>query len=260
MKKREGLFVEGNRMSPLRLSMVVLLLLASAARAQQADAPQADPSPPPLVPAEPEPELPAPPPTPQPEPQLQPPTIANPVMDPADLGPQPQPLQPPQAQPPRYAQPQQPSVSQQAAPGRPLRIGMGLLFGLGAGAVTGLAGLGVGAMALPRDFLSPIGGPAAGAVLGFAVGAPIGVLVSGLIFDGDGSIWATLLGDVLGLAVGATATLIGGLEGIPLCFALPLAGSVLGYEGTSHDSRAAVVPTVSFAPGRGGSLGLAGSF
>jgi hypothetical protein len=93
------------------------------------------------------------------------------------------------------------------------------------------------------------------------VGAPLGVLLAGWLFDGDGAWWATVLGDVAGLAAAAVSALFGGKEAAPLLFALPLAGSVLGYEFSSSGSRstAAVTPVLSLGPG-GGSLGLVGAF
>jgi hypothetical protein len=151
------------------------------------------------------------------------------------------------------------SASPVEEPGRPFRIGMSLLFGAASGAALGLAGGAVGAAAIPADSVRPLSHTWLGAGLGFAIGAPLGVLLSGWLFDGDGAWWAAVLGDLAGLAAGAAATLLGGPQGTPLMFALPLGGSVLGYEFSSHASRTAVVPVVSLGPG-GGSLGLAGGF
>ncbi len=233
MKKDEGSTVDGNRMNALRVSLVVALW-AGVATAQE------DFTPPPMVPSEtPRPELPPPPPTPPPEPEAVPaPTIANPPLD-----------------------PNQPNLASRAEPpGRPLRIGMGLLIGAGAGVVVGLAGLGVGASALPSDFLSPLGNGVSGLLLGWLVGVPIGVVVAGLLFDGTGTFWATLAGELVGLAIGAAAVMFGGLEGAPVCFAVPLLGAVIGYEASSAESRAAVAPVVGWVTGRGPVFGLAGRF
>jgi hypothetical protein len=86
--------------------------------------------------------------------------------------------------------------------------------------------------------------------------------LSGWLFDGDGSVWATLFGDLLGAAVGAAAVLFGGPDGTPLLFALPLAGSVLGYEATSPAAKSQVRVSATFSPTRfgGGVVGLAAWF
>lgn len=240
VKKDEGPTVDGNRMNALRVSLAVTLW-AGVALAQE------DFTPPPMVPSEtPRPELPPPPPTPPPEPEAAPaplleipaPTVANAPLD-----------------------SNQPSLASRAEPpGRPLRIGMGLLLGAGAGVVVGLAGLGVGTTALPADFLSPLGNGLSGMLLGFLVGVPIGVVVAGLLFDGTGTFWATLAGELVGLAIGAAAVMFGGLEGAPVCFAVPLLGAVIGYEASSAESRAAVAPVIGWVTGRGPVLGLAGRF
>jgi hypothetical protein len=82
-----------------------------------------------------------------------------------------------------------------------------------------------------------------GALSGFALGIPIGVMLGGSLLDGDGAITSTALGTLLGVAAG-----LGGLyyiqvlapEANPLPLALlPLAFAVVGYELSSHDSRTA---------------------
>jgi hypothetical protein len=130
-----------------------------------------------------------------------------------------------------------------------LRIGLSL----GAGAATGAALAIVGAFAIPTA-IGPVDRGWAGAGLGFAVGAPIGVLVTDLLMGGTGAWWACLVGDVVGFAAGAVATWLGGRESLPLLFAVPLAGAVVGYE-----VSAPVTPTVSVGNG-GASFGVAGRF
>lgn len=144
-------------------------------------------------------------------------------------------------------------------PGRPLRILTGLLFGAGAGALGAVAGGFAGRATLPDTSLQPVGATWAGAAIGFAVAAPVGVLLSGRLFDGDGSALATLVGNFVGLGLGVGATLAGGQDGTPLLFALPLVGAVLGYEVTSPAARSLVKVSASVTPSREGALvGLAG--
>ena len=146
-------------------------------------------------------------------------------------------------------------------PGRALRIGMSLLIGGGAGLVGGLGGGLVGAAAIRNEAVQPLGNVWTGAALGFCVAAPLGVILAGWLFDGDGAWWAAVLGDLAGFAAGAAATLFGGVEGLPLLFVFPLAGSVLGYESSSSPSRsrARLTPVATMGPG-GGLIGLAGRF
>jgi hypothetical protein len=144
-------------------------------------------------------------------------------------------------------------------PGRPLRIAMAVLFGAASGAALAVAGGFIGRATIRSASVQPLGSTWTGAGAGFAVGAPVGVLLAGWLFDGDGAWWASVLGELAGVAAGAGAVLFGGVEGVPLLFALPLAGSVLGYEFSSHGSRTQVAPTLSLGPG-GGSLGVRGRF
>lgn len=146
-------------------------------------------------------------------------------------------------------------------PGRAARVGMSLLLGSGAGALAAVAGGFVGVAGIRDDAVRPVGNLWIGASIGFALGLPLGVMLAGWLFDGDGAWWATILGDLAGLAAGAAAALLGGSEGVPLLFAFPLAGAVLGYETSSSPSRSrpSVTPVARLGPG-GGSLGLAGRF
>jgi hypothetical protein len=156
--------------------------------------------------------------------------------------------------------PQGPPMVEDEPPGRGVRIATGLLFGAGLGAAGALIGGLIGSAANHPEFASPFGSTWVGAAAGFAVGAPIGVMLSGQLFDGDGSLWATLLGEALGAGVSVLIGLSGGgQESIPLFALLPLAGAVLGYELTSPSSRTQVMPQVSVGP-RGTSVGLAGTF
>ena len=126
------------------------------------------------------------------------------------------------------------------------RLAFGALFG----AVAGAAGAAIGAVVLSRTtsptIAPPLGSTWLGASVGWAVGVPLGVLLAGALFDGDGSWWATVLGDIGGGLVGATMLFVtGGHEALPVFAVLTLGGSLLGYELTSHAARVNVMPTVS---------------
>jgi hypothetical protein len=82
-----------------------------------------------------------------------------------------------------------------------------------------------------------------GAIGGFGLGVPIGVMLGGTLLDGDGAVLSTAFGTLLGMA-GA----LGGLYYAQILFpdanpvpliALPLVLAVVGYELSSHDSRTA---------------------
>ncbi|HVE81245.1 MAG TPA: hypothetical protein VND93_00290 [Myxococcales bacterium] len=82
-----------------------------------------------------------------------------------------------------------------------------------------------------------------GAGAGLALGIPLGVMLGGALLDGDGGLAPTLFGAGFGVAA-----MVGGLlflqrsapdlNPAPLVV-LPLAFAVVGYELSSHDSRAA---------------------
>ncbi len=151
------------------------------------------------------------------------------------------------------------AASQEEPPGRFKRIAWSLGFGAVSGAAIAVVG-GVLGASVRGPQLQPMGNGWTGAALGFIVGAPIGVLIAGAIFDGNGAWWATVLGDLAGALVGLAAVGFGGAEGTPVLFSLPLVGSVLGYELTSVANRTVVTPTVSLLKGGGGSVGFVGVF
>ncbi|HEY8208499.1 MAG TPA: hypothetical protein VIG99_13505 [Myxococcaceae bacterium] len=110
-----------------------------------------------------------------------------------------------------------------------------------------------------------------GAVSGFALGIPIGVMLGGALADGDGWLLSTVFGTGLGMATALGVSYLlretPGLNPLPLLL-LPLTFAVAGYELTSHDSRAAaqaeargrrlalrVLPMAAVTPG-GAALGL----
>jgi len=117
-------------------------------------------------------------------------------------------------------------------------------------------------------------GPAGtyGAIGGFALGVPIGVMLGGSLLDGDGAVLSTAFGTLLGMA-GALGglyylqILIPDFNPLPL-IALPLVFAVVGYELSSHDSRSAaqaeargkrlslrILPTAAFTRG-GAAFGI----
>lgn len=272
MKKFEGSSVQANAMTRFGKFLLLTMWGGRAALAQDAS----DFGPPPMVTVEES----APPTTPQQptQPVTQQPTQPSTPAQPAwPTAPSAQPAYPPQGpadaqgviQPPAVANLPYDQVAAAEAkakteepPGRPLRIITGLLFGAGVGALGGLAGGFAGAATLPDQALQPIGAGWTGAAIGFGLAAPLGVLLSGWLFDGDGSGLATFVGDLLGGGIGVAAVLFGGQDGTPLLFALPLVGSVVGYEVTSPSSRSAVQVSATFAPTRdgGGIVGLSGRF
>jgi hypothetical protein len=249
-------------------AVLVSLVLATSALAQEF-------SPPPLVQADPDPQ--------QPQQVLQPPSISNAPLDPNAPPPRAQPLPnqvpgtitpqaPQQAPTPQWEVPQQqaeqtaqpPGTVQNATPPssnpRLVRIAMSLLIGAGVGTVTGIAGGFIGGEYL-RPGITPIGNIWTGGAIGFAIGAPVGVLISGALFRGNAPWYAPIVGDLLGAAIGAVAIAFGGPEALSASFALPLLGSVIGYEMGSADDGATVTPTATLLPnGRGAMVGLAGRF
>ena len=197
-------------------------LLLTALLAGVAHAQLPEPSPPPLVTGEPGKE----------EAVLEPAVVANPPL-------------PPEAP---------------APPSRMPRIAMGLLVGAGAGALGGVAGGFIGQAAIPNASVQPLGGAWTGAAIGFALLAPVGVLLAGRWFEGNGAWWATALGDLLGVGLGVASVAFGGAEATPLLFALPLAGSVIGSEVTSS-TRAPTPVAVTFSSKSGTStVSLLGRF
>lgn len=142
---------------------------------------------------------------------------------------------------------------------RSLRLGMSLMLGLG----TGLGGAVAGSVLLPGRSgptgFAPIGPQWAGAAIGWTALVPLGVLLGGALFDGEGTLWGALVGDLAGAAIGAVSVLAGETDALPLMFALPLGGSILGYEATAPTARPTLAPTAMV--GRDAAkFGFAGTF
>lgn len=75
------------------------------------------------------------------------------------------------------------------------------------------------------------------AAVGLLLGLPLGVSISGWIFDADGSYWWSLLGEIAGIAVLAAVIAAwdrdpgdAGFTAIPVTFGMPLAGAIVGFE------------------------------
>jgi hypothetical protein len=177
------------------------------------------------------------------------PVIANAPLDPNTQVPLPHEQQQPRTQ----------QHAEAAANPRFARICMSALLGAGLGTATAIIGGFLGG-----EYLSPwvtsIGNIWTGGAIGFAVGAPIGVLVSGLLFRGDAPWYAAVLGDLLGAAVGVATVAFGGPDALPITFALPLLGSIIGYEVGSSDD-VTMAPTATVLPsGSGAMVGAQGRF
>jgi hypothetical protein len=208
-------------------------------------------SPPPLVQAEP---LPGP-----PAQVLQPAGISNPPIDPSAL-----PAAPPAAGTVAGPQVRPPPGTVQAAEPpssnpRLLRAGVSLLLGAALGTASAVAGGFIGGEYL-RPGVTPIGNIMTGGAIGFALGVPVGVLISGALLRGNAPWYAAIVGDLIGAALGAAAVALGGPEAMAAAFTLPLFGAVIGSEVASDDAARVTPAAVILPNGRGGALGLSGRF
>jgi len=144
------------------------------------------------------------------------------------------------------------------------RIAVEAVLGAALGAIPEVGGAYIG---LSIDVLA---GHEAGAglSLGAALGAMLGVApavwLGGRAMGGDGALGWTLLGGAAGTGVAAAILAIKNSTGTLVIAALmPVIGSVVAYELSSHDRSAAepVVTTVTVMPTFGPtSVGLAGTF
>lgn len=194
---------------------------------------------------------------------LTPPAISNQPIDPS-LVQQPLPSRVPGTLTPQPAQtsPVATTVTRREEPSvnpRLLRAGMAALLGAGLGIATGIAGGFLGGEYL-RPGLTSVGNIHTGGLAGFAIGAPLGVMIAGALFHGDAPWYAALLGDLIGTAAGIACIGLAGPDALSLGYLLPLAGSVVGYElGSVEDTR--VVPTVTMTPGgQGATVGVRGTW
>ncbi|MBM7116436.1 hypothetical protein [Archangium primigenium] len=147
-------------------------------------------------------------------------------------------------------------------------VGMGGLVALGGGFVGGAVGLGLcETVGLGRKGHLPcLGTTLLGAGAGIAAGYGLGVWTAGERLDGDGRLWAALLGT--GLGVGLGLPLIEHVGGASP-FVLGAVGGVLGYELSQAEvpasgealalTRPRLVPVVSFSRD-GGLVGMSGRF
>jgi hypothetical protein len=107
-----------------------------------------------------------------------------------------------------------------------------------------------------------------GGLAGAALVLPLGVWLGGNIAEGTGSLVSTYLGGLVGAAAGGLLVVASGNNGVLIAIgvALPLIGSILGYEtltvGMKHNMRregTRLQPLLSVSP-HGGFVGLGGSF
>lgn len=135
--------------------------------------------------------------------------------------------------------------------------GFGMGLSAGGGAVIGaFAGGTIAALTCPEDDGSFGFGCLGRAALGFGLGSIGGFLGGALIFDGvsdgDGSLWATAGGAVLGLAGGTWLATIDDLDGIGWVTIPVLTAVGAGFGYALFDSAPAV-PSVAILPdGQGG--------
>jgi hypothetical protein len=127
------------------------------------------------------------------------------------------------------------------------RIGLEIILGSasGVGMAYGgyLLGCSVYGSSGPGGCATTAGG--LGALAGFTLGVPLGVMLGGAMLDGDGGALPTFLGTGLGVAamIGGSIYLAQFSSPLPApsiaLLALPVVLGVAGYELTSHDSRTA---------------------
>jgi hypothetical protein len=107
-----------------------------------------------------------------------------------------------------------------------------------------------------------------GGIAGAALALPLGVWLGGNIATGTGSLVSTYLGGLVGTAVGGMLAILGGNNGVLIAIgvALPLVGSILGYETLTvglkqnmNRGGTRLQPLLSVSP-HGGFLGLGGRF
>lgn len=169
------------------------------------------------------------------------------------------------AEAPVAPEPAEPAVVQSSGmrskPPLPLgvRVASESALGLAGAFVGGVGGVLLGvALAPAGDGWAALGYGLLGGVVGWSVGLPIGVILGGKLARGTGKWYGAVLGEAVGLLFGgllASAT-AGGDGAVPglLLIAMPLAGSVTGYELTSTppaESARALRPIIAPA-GNGG--------
>jgi len=157
---------------------------------------------------------------------------------------------------------------------RALRISAELALGAAGMFGGGLAGLAIGAAACDTnasdtEWFPCLGPMVVGGGIGAMTGTPLAIWLGGTALDGNGGVGWTLLGSTAGfLAWAAVAAAAEGEAGAWVGLALPLIGSVLGFELTSDASASAAETartrthvSASLAPRRGGAtLSLSGDF
>lgn len=143
-----------------------------------------------------------------------------------------------------------PYIYRRPPPNRVLRGTAEALGGFGGAVVgaslLGLVGAGFGLAVDPTGWTA-LPALIVGGVVGYAAGIAIGVTAIGYAFDGNGKVWAVVLGEVAGIALGGVVTAVSvaaspfgdpGVGGLSM-IVFPILGAVLGYELTSDRSRRA---------------------
>ena len=137
----------------------------------------------------------------------------------------------------------------------------GVAVEAGVGVVGGLAGFGIAAAGHCSGEFCEIGGLIAGAGAGIVLGAPLGVYLVGQLGDQHGSFGAAFGGSGLGMLLGLTvATATHDPHTLPLLFALPVAGSMLGFNLTRRYDKHVKIAPIAYDEGDHKVFGVAGRF
>lgn len=122
--------------------------------------------------------------------------------------------------------------------------GVGLATAAAGAFVGGLLGAGLGFGLSPNDGFAAAILAAIGVIGGWTIGLPVGVMITGKAMQGNGKLWATILGEVVGFVAAGVASEAyysgnagSGLPGVLFVTLLPAAGAAMGYELTSDHSR-----------------------
>lgn len=121
--------------------------------------------------------------------------------------------------------------------------GLGLLAGAGAGLGVGLAAYGLSTAGNPPGSIDNVEGLVFGLLFGAGasfVAQPIGVYHGGRLAGGDGGLGAAFLGQIGGLGAAVLLNAVTGTQSTALgwaSLALPLTGSIIGYEMSHHSAR-----------------------
>jgi hypothetical protein len=144
--------------------------------------------------------------------------------------------------------------------------GLGTAFALGGGVGGAFIGASIEVRNGCHQDLCGFAGGLVGGAIGLAVATPVGVYIAGTAGDQTGSLGAAFAGSLAGSVLGiGLAAGLGGDAGVPMLFAGPVIGSMIGFNLTrdyspSHKKRSRVVVPVASANGERTTFGLAGAF